>query len=162
MIDIFSKAIVSAVVFSILKRTATYMISWICKYKKALLLLCHLVAVPGAVFLRYLSEKMLQTNTICPWLQLGAQCPTCGGTHFVNALLSGDILGALKYNAFLFVLALFFAGSVILLDLAVWCELSFAKKALKKLYTTKTPIVFGVLMVLFVILRNWHIWALLF
>ena len=138
------------------------MISWICKYKKALLLLCHLLAAPAALFFRHLSEKMLQTNTVCAWLRIGAKCPTCGGTHFVNALLSGDILGALKYNAFLFVLALFFAGSVILLDLAVWCELSFAKKALKKLYTTKTPVVFGVLMVLFVILRNWHIWALLF
>ena len=135
---------------------------WICKHQKLLLLLCHLAAIPGALFFRYLSGQMLQTDTVCAWVRIGAKCPTCGGTHFVNALLSGDLSGALAHNAFLFLLTLFFAISLLLLDLAVWFEFPFAKKALRKLYTVKTPVYIGILMLLFVILRNRHIWALLF
>lgn len=136
--------------------------TWICKHQKLLLLLCHLATIPAVLFCRYLSEQMLQMNTVCPWILLGAKCPTCGGTHFVKALLSGDILGALEHNVFLFLLALFFVVSLILLDLAVWFRLEFAKKALQRLYTIRTPVYWGVLMVLFVLLRNWRIWALLF
>lgn len=136
--------------------------AWICKHKKLILLACHLLALPAAWLVHRLSEQMLRTNTVCSWLRIGAKCPTCGGTHFVNALLQGDLTAALEHNAFLFLLALFFAVSLILLDLAVWLELPFAKKVLRKLYTYSTLVFFCVLLVLFVILRNWHIWLLPF
>jgi len=136
--------------------------AWICKRQKLILLICHLPALPGAWLLRWLSGQMLQTNTVCSWLRVGAKCPTCGGTHFVNALLRGDLAAAIEHNAFLFLLTVFIALSVILLDLAVWFELPFAKKALRRLYTNSTLIVFCVLLILFLLLRNWHIWLLLF
>lgn len=127
-----------------------------------MLLAGHLLVVPAALFFRYLSGRMLQTSTVCSWQLLGAKCPTCGGTHFVNELLSGNILEALKHNAFLFLLTMFLAVSVVLLDLEVWFGLSFAKKLLRKMYTISMLIFFGVLLILFLILRNWHIWLLLF
>ena len=138
------------------------MISWIRKHKKGLLLAGHLLAVPAALFLRYLSEQMLKTSTICPWQRLGAKCPTCGGTHFVNALFSGNLSAALEHNAFLFLLTLFLGVSLVFVDLAVLFDLTFAKKALQKMYTIPVLIIFGVLLVLFLILRNWHIWLLPF
>ena len=132
------------------------------KHKKKLLLACHLLAPLAALFFRYLSSQMLKTTTVCPWQQLGAKCPTCGGTHFVNALFSGKIFTALEYNAFLFLLTLFFGVSLVFVDFSVWFDMPFAKKALQKMYTTPVLILFCVLLVLFLILRNWHIWLLLF
>ena len=136
--------------------------TWLCKHQKILLLVCHLLAIPGAVLFRWLSEQMLKTNTVCSWLRVGAQCPTCGGTHFVNALLRGDLAAAWEHNTFLFLLTVFLCVSVTLLDLAIWFQLPFAKKALQRLYTNGTLIVFCVLLILFLILRNWRIWLLLF
>ncbi|TQN31453.1 uncharacterized protein DUF2752 [Haloactinospora alba] len=38
---------------------------------------------------------------VCPWLLLtGTFCPGCGTMRGVNALTNGDILGALRMNAF--------------------------------------------------------------
>lgn len=136
--------------------------AWICKHKKLLLLACHFLAAPAALFFRYLSGEMLKTHTVCSWLLLGAKCPTCGGTHFVNALFSGDILGALQHNAFLFLLTVFFGVSLIFLDLAVFFRVAFAEKALKKMYSIPSLIVFCTLLVLFTILRNLHIFLLPF
>ena len=136
--------------------------TWICKHKKALLGAAHLLIIPGALFFRFLSGQMLAVTTVCSWQRIGAKCPTCGGTHFVNALLSGRIWEALQHNAFLFLLTLFLGVSWIFLDLAVFGDVAFAKKALQRLYTIRTPVYWGVLMVLFVLLRNWRIWALLF
>lgn len=138
------------------------MLSWIRKNRKALLLTAHLLAIPAVVLFRYASDLLLKTNTVCPWVRLGAKCPTCGGTHFVNALFSGQFLAAIEHNAFLFLLTLFLGISLIFLDLAVLFDLPFAKKALQKMYTIPVLILFGIILVVFLILRNWHIWLLPF
>ena len=136
--------------------------SWICKRKKALLGAAHLLIIPGALFFRFLSGQMLTITTVCSWQRIGAKCPTCGGTHFVNALLGGRILEALRHNAFLFLLTLFLGVSWIFLDLAVFADVAFAKKALKKMYTIPVLIAFGSLLIAFLILRNLHILLLPF
>ena len=136
--------------------------TWVRKYKKRLLLAAHILAVPAIMLLHLLSDGMLNTNRVCSWRRIGALCPTCGGTHFVYALSKGDLLGALKHNAFLFLLTVFFVLTLVFIDLAVWLDLSFPKKALRKMYSIPMLIILGVIMILFLILRNWRIWILLF
>ena len=148
--------------FSITTRTTVTMKTWILKHRKILLLAINLMVFPAALLCRYLSGRMLQTVTVCNWRRIGAQCPSCGGTHFVNALCSGDFLGALQHNAFLFLVVLFLAVSMILVDIAVWFDRPFAKKALKKMYTIPVLIVFSGIFITFLILRNWHIFVLPF
>ncbi|MBQ7780251.1 MAG: DUF2752 domain-containing protein [Clostridia bacterium] len=135
---------------------------WIKKHRKWILAVAHLLVIPIILFFRCLSDNMLSTDRVCSWRRIGALCPTCGGTHFVYALSNGDLLAALKYNAFLFLLTVFFVLTLVFIDLAVWFDLSFPKKALKKMYSIPTLIILGVIMILFLILRNWRIWILLF
>lgn len=136
--------------------------AWVRKHKKRLLIAAHILAVPALILLHLLSDGLLSTRRECSWRRIGALCPTCGGTHFVNALSRGDLLGALRYNAFLFLLTVFFALTLIFIDLSVWFDLSFPKKALKKMYSLPMLITLGVIMILYLILRNWRIWILLF
>ena len=136
--------------------------AWVRKHKKRLLIVAHILAVPALILLHLLSDGLLSTRRECSWRRIGALCPTCGGTHFVNALSRGDLLGALRYNAFLFLLTVFFALTLIFIDLSVWFDLSFPKKALKKMYSLPMLITLGVIMILYLILRNWRIWILLF
>ena len=136
--------------------------AWVRKHKKRLLIAAHILAVPALILLHLLSDGLLSTRRECSWRRIGALCPTCGGTHFVNALSRGDLLGALRYNAFLFLLTVFFALTLIFIDLSVWFDLSFSKKALKKMYSLPMLITLGVIMILYLILRNWRIWILLF
>lgn len=136
--------------------------SWIKKHRKWILGAAHLLVIPVILFFHYLSDNMLSTDRVCSWRRIGALCPSCGGTHFINALSKGDLLAALKYNAFFFLLTLFFVASFIFVDLAVWFDLRFFKKALRKMYSIPTLIILGVIMILFLILRNWRIWILPF
>ena len=47
----------------------------------------------------------------CPFRALtGLPCPTCGTTHLVQALLAGDVLGALAHNPFVFACGVALAG----------------------------------------------------
>lgn len=136
--------------------------AWVRKHKKRLLIAAHILTVPALILLHLLSDGLLSTRRECSWRRIGALCPTCGGTHFVNALSRGDLLGALRYNAFLFLLTVFFILTLIFIDLSVWFDLSFPKKALKKMYSLPMLITLGVIMILYLILRNWRIWILLF
>ena len=52
----------------------------------------------------------------------GVPCPTCGTTRLIEALLSGDLLGALAWNPLVF---------LILTAVAVWAVLSAASFAFR-------------------------------
>ena len=52
----------------------------------------------------------------------GIPCPTCGTTRLIEALLSGDLLGALEWNPLVF---------LILAAVAVWAVLSAASFAFR-------------------------------
>ena len=53
----------------------------------------------------------------------GIPCPTCGTTRLIEALLSGDLLGALAWNPLVF---------LILTAVAVWAVLSAASFAFRQ------------------------------
>ena len=122
--------------------------------RKYWLLAADLAILPGLLLCKLLSGFMLSYTTQCPWMALGGQCVTCGGTHFVNALSGGQIGAAFQYNPFLFLVTVFLALSLILLNLHWVFEVKYAKTVLTKLYSFPTLIVGLGLMLLFLVLRN--------
>jgi hypothetical protein len=122
--------------------------------KKIGILSADLLSIPLAVYFRYLSERMLQTESTCVWVRLGGQCITCGGTHFCNDLLSGRIAAAFADNQFLFLLAVYFLVSWLALNLYWLFHLGFAKRILRWMYNIPTLIIGCVAMFAFLILRN--------
>lgn len=101
-----------------------------------------------------LSEYMLARQTACPWTRFGGKCVTCGGTHFVNALLHLRLGEAFGHNPFLFLLTVFLLFSFILLH--VWrirrCPL--AKRILDTCYSIPSLIVWLAAMLVFFLVRN--------
>lgn len=124
------------------------------KYKKILLPVADLLLIPALVFFRWYSGYMLTTSSVCSWTLVGGKCVTCGGTHFVNALLHGRIAEAISHNPFLFLLTLFFLASYILLHLSWLWEVPFAKKCLSRVYSIPGLIAGLSIMLVFFFVRN--------
>lgn len=123
--------------------------------KKIMLLACDLLCVIAALICGPLSGVMLQdANHSCVWALMGFQCLTCGGTHFVNDLLSGRIGAAFMDNQFLFIATAYLAVSLIVLNLWLLFDWGFAKKVLGWMYNIPTLIVWGVGVLAFLIWRN--------
>lgn len=81
--------------------------------------------------------------------QTGLFCPACGGTRALEALLRGDLLGALGYNLLILLLPLFlYAGYVI-------TEMVIKKKSVNDLVVSPFIIWFTlIIVILYFILRN--------
>ena len=122
--------------------------------RKYLLLAADVLLVPGLIFCEWLSDRMLATSGTCIWTLLGGKCVTCGGTHFVNTLLNGQIVEAFHHNEFLFVITLVLAISLVLLNLYWVFSVQFAKKILLKIYNIPVLIVTVSIMILFLLVRN--------
>lgn len=103
---------------------------------------------------KYLSKLMLSTEFSCGWARIGLRCVSCGGTHFAEALLNGRIIEAFSHNQFLFILGVFFALSLVLLNLWLLFDLKGARMALKKLYNIPSLIIWMSFMFVFFIGRN--------
>lgn len=97
---------------------------------------------------------MLTWDTQCQWVRLGGKCVTCGGTHFVKALLNGRFAEAFQHNQFLFLLTVFLAVSFVLLNLYWLFDVKFAKVILSRVYRFPTLIIMLSLMVGFFLARN--------
>lgn len=124
-------------------------------YKKIIVLVLDVLCVIGVIVSGPVSEAMLQqTDKICMWDAMGIQCMTCGGTHFVNDLVSGRIGAAFMDNQFLFLVTLYLAVTMVFLNLFCLFDLAFAKKVLKCMYNLRALIVFGVVTVVYFIARN--------
>ena len=124
-------------------------------YKKILILAADVLCVLVALIGKPLSELLLQkTNQACFWTLFGGQCPTCGGTHFVRDLLSGQLGAAFADNQLLFVATVYLAVSLIALNLWLLFDLGFAKKILAWMYNIPTLIVWGVGVIAFILARN--------
>ena len=125
------------------------------KYKWPLLLLAaDVLVVIGCIVGRWLSGRMLESDTVCLFLLLGGKCLTCGGTHFVRSLLTGQIVEAFHHNEFLFITTAYLALSLLLAHPAVLLKAKWAQKLLRWMYSIPSLILFFVWMVLFVFLRN--------
>ena len=121
---------------------------------KWLLLLGDVLAVPAAILCRLLTQHMLLADKPCPWTLFGGQCVTCGGTHFVNTLCSGQLGEAFFHNQFLFALTVLALGCWILLHLWLFCKLQPAKKVLYGICSIPGLITVLSVMFLFLLWRN--------
>ena len=132
------------------------------RFRKPIILIADALVIPALIFCEWLSNQMLATNSTCAWTLLGGKCITCGGTHFVNTLLNGRFVEAFNHNQYLFLLAIFFAASIVLLNLYLLFDLGFAKAALKKMYNIPALIIACVSVLAFLVLRNMPLWFRLF
>ena len=124
-------------------------------YKKLTVVAADLLCLAAVLIGKPLSDVLLQkTDQTCPWTVMGAQCPTCGGTHFVNDLLSGRVWEAFADNQFLFVATVYLVLSLILLNLWWLFDLASAKKVLGWMYNIATLIAWGVGLFVFLLVRN--------
>lgn len=126
------------------------------QYSKLWILGADLLVVPAMLLCRWLTTQMLATEKVCIWVRLGGQCITCGGTHFVNDLTSLRIMDAFWDNQFLFVLAVYFAVTWVLLNLHLLFRITFAKKMLMRMYSIPAVIAWCVAMFVFIFWRNWE------
>ena len=124
------------------------------KYKWPILIGADVLLVMGCILGRWLSGRMLESDTVCLFLLLGGKCLTCGGTHFVQSLLHGQLLDAWHHNEFLFINTAYVALSLVPLHLWVLWGIRWAKKLLRWMYSIPTLILFVGGMFLVLILRN--------
>lgn len=124
------------------------------QYKNHILLSADILLIPGLFFFQWLSGRMLARPSVCTWNYFGGKCVTCGGTHFVNVLLQGQLTKAFYHNAFLFVCTAVLLLSYIQLHLWWFGNSTVAKKFLQKVYSIPGLVVFCAFMVGFLILRN--------
>ena len=132
------------------------------RFRKPIILIADALVIPALIFCEWLSNQMLATNSTCAWTLLGGKCITCGGTHFVNTLLNGRLVEAFNHNQYLFILAIFFAISFVLLNLYWLFDLRFVKAALGKMYSIASLIIACVGVLAFLVLRNMPLWFRLF
>ena len=109
----------------------------------------------GVLICKPLSVSLLQNaGNVCIWNAMGFRCLTCGGTHFVNDLLSGRVGAAFADNQLLFFVAVYLLLSLTVLNLYFLFDLAFAKTMLRWLYNIFTLIAWGVGVVVFLLARN--------
>ena len=131
------------------------------KLCKILLLVTDVLLIPAAVFCHWLSGWMLLSDNPCIWTLLGGQCLTCGGTRFVHSLLSGQIGAAWHYNEFLFVSVIVALIVWVLIHVHLLTHARWAAKSLRILFSIPTLIVAVWMTVLFLLVRNWPMFILL-
>ena len=78
------------------------------KYRVRLILGLAALIVPailvGAILFKF-SPSQLHLPSCSFRAQTGLYCPGCGATRAIRRLMQGDLLGALRYNSLLFILA---------------------------------------------------------
>lgn len=121
--------------------------------KRIWLLIADALLLPGGFACWWLSGVMLSYESVCSMVALGGKCITCGGTHFVQALLGGDIVGALHHNVFLFAAVVYLLIGYLLLHAAWLGNWSFAQTVLKRMFSIPALIVWGALLVVFAVWR---------
>ena len=86
----------------------------------------------------------------------GIRCFTCGGTHFVNDLLSFRILEAMVDNPLLFVVAAYLFVTLAALNLYLLFDLKFARRMLRLMYNVPVIIAFVISGGVFFFVRNFE------
>ena len=122
--------------------------------KKYFLLAADVLLIPGMFLCEKLSDLMLSQYSECAWLRFGGKCLTCGGTHFVNSVLNGQIAQAFNHNQFLFVLLLAMIAVYVLLHLDWLFSVKWAHKCLRWIFSIPSLIFWIVLALGFFFVRN--------
>ena len=73
-------------------------------FERAFALVSAAAAIFASVVVRQIDPSGTNIFPVCPFHAMtGLNCPGCGATRGMHALLNGDILGALHFNALLLV-----------------------------------------------------------
>ena len=121
---------------------------------KILIIVVDALCIPGAIICQNLSGNMLQADAPCVWTTIGIECFTCGGTHFVNDLLSFRIIDAMVDNPLLFVLSVYLLITLIAMNLYWLFKIKFARRMLRLMYNVPVIIAWVVAGCIFFFIRN--------
>ncbi len=123
---------------------------------KIIILAFDVLCIPLSVICRNVSVIMLQNEGVCVWTTAGIQCFTCGGTHFVNDLLSFRIIDAMVDNPLLFVITTYLLITLIALNLFLLFDIKFARRTLRLMYNVPVLIAFVIAGCVFFCIRNFE------
>lgn len=123
---------------------------------KTIIITVDVLCIPLSVICRIISEGMLQADGVCVWTLAGIQCFTCGGTHFINDLLSFRLVDAMVDNPLLFVIAVYLFVTLVALNLYLLFDIKFARRALVLMYNVPVVIAFVIAVCVFFCLRNFE------
>lgn len=105
----------------------------------------------GAFVVGYFNPSTTGFFPTCPFHTMtGLNCPGCGMTRGFNALLHGDFLGALHFNALIPFFAFFFVYFVLSLFLIAIRGYGLSWK----IFSPKVVIVFLIFTIVFAVVRN--------
>ncbi|MDR2955256.1 MAG: DUF2752 domain-containing protein [Prevotella sp.] len=129
--------------------------------KKYILLSLAIIFPLVITYTYYAIYDMFGDNSLCTFKDAtGLECPGCGGQRSIYFLLHGDVLQALRYNAF-FIIALPFLSYFYYRAVRVY--ILGQKEHLKSFVFTPT---FGfsllAFVILFFILRNIPVWPFIY
>ncbi len=126
----------------------THLIFW-------LIVLTDLLFLIGIVFRNYLIKISTILTPICPLkLLTGWLCALCGGTHCVSALLSGQLLTAIRFNAFVVFAIIYIFLVLLFANFAFVFKINFFEKSVIYLLSPFAIISLCVFALLFMVGRN--------
>lgn len=107
------------------------------------------VSIAGAALTVFVSKVYLHTGFECQVHKvLGLDCPGCGVTRMILALLNMDFYQAFRYNPFMFV------TMFILFIVYIWQSIVYIKKNKMLKHLDTFFIIYAVLLISFGIMRN--------
>ena len=124
------------------------------KILKIIILAFDVLCIPLAVICRSASEIMLQDDGICVWTTAGIQCFTCGGTHFVNDLLSFRLIDAMVDNPLLFAALVYLLITLVALNLYFVFKDRLGLRMLRVMYNVPVIIAWVIAGCAFFFIRN--------
>jgi hypothetical protein len=123
-------------------------------YKRIIIISFDILLIPTMFICNLLTNGMLKTDNPCMWTKLGGQCISCGGTHFVNDITSFRFAEAFMDNQLMFLTVMYWAITLVVLNLYFLFNLTFAKKILKVMYSIPMFIIFVLSIFGFLFWRN--------
>ena len=103
---------------------------------------------------KYLSQRMIEWEISCIFMQYGLQCPACGGTHCLYYLTQGYVTRAFWENPYIFCTICICIIIIIIFDAVSLCRKQKGYDLLKRIFTPKWLIVWAVGFAVFGMLRN--------
>lgn len=101
-----------------------------------------------------MTEWMLRIIPGCPVAGLGLQCPACGGTRCVRYFFSWNFADAFQANPFFFLLILYLAAALVLLNIGVMLKVQWAQRLARTMTCWQAVIATAILFAIFGVVRN--------
>ena len=121
---------------------------------KIIILVFDALCIPAAVICQIVSGNMLKADAPCVWTTIGIQCFTCGGTHFVNDLLSFRLIDAMVDNPLLFAVSVYLLITLVALNLYFIFKVRFGLRMLRVMYNVPVIIAWVIAGCAFFFIRN--------